>query len=179
MLVDPLERAAYCFKQLFASFRLRGLFHTDEESIYTEEYLSFLDTIRQTHVGIQQPNLLLDDTIDFISGQESLKSRKHLQRIFRLSCLCLDEPRLSFFPVKFGSHNTDDPLSSVFDVIAPIQSYLGYVSHGLEVFTSDSSLSRFQLLEQSFGKPDYVMSIAPRIVLIILAGHRSRNLVIP
>ena len=58
---------------------------------------------------------------------------------------------MSFTPVKFGSHRTDDPLSSMFDVIAPIQSFLGYVGHGLDVFTSDSSVSRFLPLEQSFS----------------------------
>ena len=78
-------------------------------------------------------------------------SRPHLRRIFRLSCLCLDEPRMSFTPVKFGSHRTDDPLSTMFDVIAPIQSFLGYVGHGLDVLTSDASVSRFLPLEQSFG----------------------------
>ena len=148
MLVNPLERAAYCFKELFTSFRLRGFFNTEDESIYTEEYLAFLDAIRLTHVGIHQPKLLIADTIDFVSGQESLKSRMHLQRIFRLSCFCFDEPRLYFSPVKFGSHHTDDPLSPVFDVIASIQSYLSYVTHGLDVFRSDSSFSRFLLLEQ-------------------------------
>ena len=119
MLVDHLGRAASCFKQLFTSFPLQGLFRVNDESIYTEEYLSFPDAFRQTDVGIQQPKLLIDDAIDFVSGQDSLKSRTHLQRIFRLSWLCLDEPRLSFSPVKFGSHHTDDTLSPMFDVIAP------------------------------------------------------------
>ena len=58
---------------------------------------------------------------------------------------------MSFTPVKFGSQQTDDPLSSMFDVIAPIQSFLDYMGHGLDVLTSDSSVSRFLLLEQSFG----------------------------
>ena len=151
MLVDPLENAAYCFKQLFTSFRLRGVFQPDEESIYTEEYMSFLDVIRSTHPEIQQPKLLIADVIEFVSSQESLAARPHLLRIFRLSCLCLDEPRMSFTPVRFASHRTDDPLSSMFDVIAPIQSFLDYVGHGLDVLTSDSSVSRFLLLEQSFG----------------------------
>ena len=39
LLVDPLENAAYCFMQLFTSFRLRGVFQFEEESIYTEEYV--------------------------------------------------------------------------------------------------------------------------------------------
>ena len=151
MHVDPLENASHCFNQLFTSFRLRGVFQSDEESVYTEEYLSFLDIIRSSHSDIQQPKLLIADVIEFVSGQEALAARPPLRRIFRLSCLCLDEPRMSFTPVKFGSHRTDDPLSSMFDVIAPIQSFLGYVGLGLDVLTSDSSVTRFLPLEQSFG----------------------------
>ena len=148
---STLENAIYCFKQLFTSFRLRGVFQADEESIFIEECLSFLDIIRSSHPDIQQPKLLIADAIHFVCSQESLVSRPHLRRIFRPSCLCLDEPRMSFTPVKFGSHRTDDPLSIMFDVIAPIQSFLGYVGHGLDVLTSDASVSRFLPLEQSFG----------------------------
>ena len=151
MLVEPLENAAYCFKQLFTSFRLRGLLQPEEETVYTEEYMSFLDILRQSHPGVQQPKLLIADTIEFVCGQESFKSRLYLRRIFRLSCLCLDEPRMSFPLVKFGFQRTDDPLSPMFDVIAPIQSYLGNVPQGLDVLTSDSSITRFIELEQSFG----------------------------
>ena len=113
--------------------------------------MSFLDVLRQQHPEIQLPKRLIAHVIDLISSQESLGARPHLRRIFCLSCLCLDEPRKSFAPVKFGSHRTDDPLSSMFDVIAPIQSYLGYVTHGLYVLTSDTSVSRSLPLEQSFG----------------------------
>ena len=151
LLVDPLDNAAYCFRQLFASFRLRGVVQPDEESIYTEEYMSSLNVFRQQHLDIQQPKLRIADEINFVSGQESLVARPHLRRIFRLSGLCLDEPRMSFAPVKLGSHRSDDPLSPMFDVIAPIQSYLGYVAQGLDVLTSDSAMSRLLPLEQSFG----------------------------
>ena len=151
MLVEPLENAAYCFKQLFTSFRPRGLLQPEEETVYTEEYMSFLDIFRQSHPGVQQPKLLIADTIEFVCGQESFKSRLYLRRIFQLRCLCLDEPRMSFPLVKFGSHGTDDPLSPMFDVIAPIQSYLDNVPQGLDVLTSDSSITRFVGLEQSFG----------------------------
>ena len=37
------------------------------------------------------------------------------------------------------------------DVVAPIESYLDNVPRGLDVLTSDSSISRFVALEQSFG----------------------------
>ena len=75
MLVEPLENAAYCFKQLFTSFRLRGLLQPEEEAVYTEEYMSFLDILRQSHPGVQQPKLLIADTIEFVCGQECFKSR--------------------------------------------------------------------------------------------------------
>ena len=75
MLVEPLEKAAYCFKQLFLSFRLRGLFQPEEETVYTEEYTSFLDVLEQTHPRVQQSKLLIADAIEFVCGQESFKSR--------------------------------------------------------------------------------------------------------
>ena len=102
MLVDTLECAAHCSK-LFTSFRIRGLYQSDEEFFYTEENISFLDEIRLSHPGIQQPTLLIADV--FVSGLESPRSRPNLQSTFRFSCLCLDEPRLVFSPVKFGSPN--------------------------------------------------------------------------
>ena len=113
--------------------------------------MSFLNVIRAAHPGIQQPKLLIADAIELVSSQRSLEARPHLRRMFRLSSLCLDEPRRSFTPVKFGSHRTDNPLSPMFGVIAPIRSYLRYVSRGLDVLTSDSSVSRLLPLEQSFG----------------------------
>ena len=66
MLVEPLENAAYCFKQLFTSFRLRESLQPEEETVYTEEYMSFLDILRQSHPGVQQPKLLIADTIEVV-----------------------------------------------------------------------------------------------------------------
>ena len=72
MLTDPTEQAAYCFKQLFSSFRVRGMLLADEEPIYSEEYMSFLDELRRDHPGILQTKLLIPDVIDFVCGQSSL-----------------------------------------------------------------------------------------------------------
>ena len=118
LLVDPVEQATYCFKQLFSSFRLRGVADPGEEPVYTDE-------LRRLHPDMQQPKLLIANAIDFISNQEALKTRRHLTRIFRLCCLCLDEPRFSYPAVKFDSARTDDPTCSMFDVGVPIQSFLG------------------------------------------------------
>ena len=151
MLVDPIEQATYCFRQLFTSFRLRGIFLSDEETLYLEEYLSFIDELRRAHPDVQQPKLLIVDAVEFIPRQDALKARRYLTRIFRLSCLCLDEPRYSFTAVIFGSLNTDDPTSHVFDVVAPIQSYFGEVARGLDTVTSDESIARLLTLKATFG----------------------------
>ena len=151
LLIDPVEQASYCFKQVFTSFRLRGVFQSDEESIYLEEYLFFFDELRRVHPEVQQPKLLINDAVYFISQQEFLKPRRHLTRIFQLSCLCLDEPRLSFPAVRFGSVRTDEPTCSMFDIVAPFQSYYGSVARGLDNLISEASIERLLGLEQTFG----------------------------
>ena len=161
LLVDPVEQAMYCFKQLFSSFRLRGVVDQGEEPVYTEEYLSFIDELRRLHPGVQQPKLLIADAITFISSQGALKTRRRLTRIFRLCCLCLDEPRFSFPGVRFDSARTDDPTCSMFDVVAPIQSFLGSVSRGLDALTSEASISRFLHLEPTFGGPGLESTYSP------------------
>ena len=150
-LVDPVKQATYCFKQLFTSSRLREVVESVEEPVYTDEYLSFVDELRRLHPDMQQPKLLIVDAIDFISKQEALRTRRHLTRRFCPSRRCLDEPRFSFPPVKFGSGRTDDPTCNMFVVLAPIQSFLGNASRGLDALTSDASMSRFLLLERTFG----------------------------
>ena len=150
LLVDLLEQASYCFRQLFTSFRLRGVVDSSAETVYAEEYLSFVDELRRLHPDMQHPKLLIADAVDFFSEQEALKTGRHLNRIFRLSCLCLDEPRFSFPGVRFGSVRTDEPTCSMFDVVAPIQSFLGHGLRGLDILTSDSSIASFLSLERSF-----------------------------
>ena len=151
LFVDTMEQDAYCFKNLFSSFRLRGVFQSEEETVYIEEYLSFIDELRRTHPEMQQSKLLIADTIDFESRQPALKSRVHLTRIFRLSCLCIDEPRFTFEPVRLGCNKTDEPTSVMFDIVAPIQSYLSNVARGLDTLVSEGSIARFLALEKTFG----------------------------
>ena len=161
LFVDTMEQAAYCFKNLFSSFRLRGVVQSEEETVYIEEYLSFIDELRRTHPEMQQPKLLIAETFDFVSKQPALKSRVHLTRIFRLSCLCIDEPRFMFTPVRFGSNKTDEPTSVMFDIVAPIQSYLSNVARGLDTLVSEGSIARFLDLEKTFGGTGHSSTYCP------------------
>ena len=137
LLEDPIEQATCCFKQLFTNFKLRGVFQAEEETVYLDEYLSVIDELRRAHPDVQQPKLLIGDAINFYLSPRLPKTRRHLTRIFRLSCICLDEPRFSLPTVRFGSVRTDKPTCAMFDVVAPIRSYFGSVALGLENLLSE------------------------------------------
>ena len=69
-----MEQSSYCFRQLFTSFRIRGVVDSTAKTVYAEEYLSFIDELRRLLPDMQQPKLLIADAVDFISGQEALKT---------------------------------------------------------------------------------------------------------
>ena len=154
LLLGPIAHATYCHTrhtQLFTSFRLRGYFTTDQETASGEEYLSFLDDLRRTYSNLAQPTLLIPDTVKFLVELPSLHSRPLLYKLFRLACLCLDEPFPVLPSVKFGSVSADDPTSSLIDVILPVQSYFANVPHSIDAVTTDQSVSDFLRLELDFA----------------------------
>ena len=56
---------------------------------------------------------------------------------------------------------TDDPTSMLFDVVAPIQSYLKNAVRGLDALTSDASIARFLELEMTFGNAGLSSTYCP------------------
>ena len=99
----------YCHRQLFTSFRLRGYFSFDQECPCSEEYRSFVDVMRQIFPELIQLTLFVKDTVAFLIAQASLTCLPLLCKLFRLACLCLDEPFENFPLVTFGPVNTEDP----------------------------------------------------------------------
>ena len=87
LLLKSLDRTTYCFRHVFSSFRLSGYYNVTEESQCLEEYISFIDDLRQRYSGMSQPTLLLPDTFTFLMKVPSLQSRPLLYKLFRLSCL--------------------------------------------------------------------------------------------
>ena len=150
ILLGPIAHATYCHTQLFTSFRLRGHFTMEQETASGEEYLSFVDDLRRTYSDLAQPTLLIPDTVKFLVELPILHSRPLLFKLFRLACLCLDEPFPVLPSVKFGSVDSDDPTSSHIDVILPVQSYFANVPHSIEAVTTDQSVSDFHRLEPDF-----------------------------
>ena len=150
MYCAPLGQAFYCFKQLFRCFQLRNYFQPDDESLCTEEYLSILDELRKEMPELRQPRVIITDAVSFISRHDALQSRPHLLRIFRISCLCLDESYTGMPIVKFGPVSTDDPKSKLIDTILPVQSFFINVGRGIDALTTSSSASDFLALESTF-----------------------------
>ena len=95
--------------------------------------------------------MLISDTVKFLVDMPSLHSRPLLHKLFRLACLCLDEPFPLLLPVKLGSVDSDDPTNSLLDVSLPVKSYYSNVPYGIEAVTTDQSVSAFLRLEPDFG----------------------------
>ena len=119
MLKFPLSLATKCYHSLFATFRLRGYFTIEQESLAHEEYVSFVDELRVRFAEFDQPTLLVPDTVDFLMEQTTLSTRPLLLQSLKWACLCLDEPFRPLPSVKFSSVNTEDPTSKLVDVYCP------------------------------------------------------------
>ena len=156
LLTGRTEHAMYCFSQLFSSFRLRSYFEIEQESPCSEEYRSFIDELRQSYPELVQTTLVVKDTVKFLGEQSALKSCPLLLKIFRFSCLCLDEPFEALAGITFGSVIADNPTSSHNDAVLPVQSYFHNVLYGMESVTTDQSVSSFLQLEPTFG---YLLSM--------------------
>ena len=163
LLVDPPELSTYCLRQLFTSFRLRGYYDSTEETPCYEEYVTFVDSMRQQYSGMSQPTLFIADTVDFLMKQESLQTRPLLYKLFRLSCLCLDVLFLQLPAVKFWNVNSDDPTSQLTDLVRPVQSYSANVAQGVEVMTREEPVSKFLALEpvNFFDRADILKKLDP------------------
>ena len=158
---SPLSQALYCFKQLFRSFHVRGYYQADDESICTEEYLSFLDELRKEYPDLDQLRVIITDAVAFISGHVTLLSRPRLARIFRLSCLCLDQGYSAMPPVKLGPVRTDDPKSKLIDTILPVQSFFMNVGRSIDALTTATSISDFLAFEPTFGGSAFTDTYSP------------------
>ena len=161
MFRSPLSQALYCFKQLFRSFQLRGYYHPDDESICIEEYLSFLDELRKEFPDLDQPIVIISDAVSFISGHVTLQLRPHLTRIFKLSCLCLDQNFNAMTAVKFVPVRTDDPKSMLIDTILPAQSFFVNVGRSIDALTTASSITEFLAFEPTFGGSAFSDTYSP------------------
>ena len=110
-----------------------------------------MDSLRPQYSGISQPTILINDSVDFLMGQESLRTRSLLYELFRLSCLCLDVPFPQLLAIKVWNINSEGPTSQLIDLVQPVQAYYANVARGVEVTTGDDSVLKLLALEPNFG----------------------------
>ena len=92
LLIGPRSHAIHCHLQLFTSVRLRKFFTDEEETLCCEEYQSILEDLRRNYPDLVQPTVFISNTVTFLMELPSLRSPPLLFKLFRLACLCLDEP---------------------------------------------------------------------------------------
>ena len=110
---------------------------------------------------LDQPRIIIIDAVSFVLRHDALKSRPHLARIFKLSCLCLDEDYAIMPSVKFGPVRTDDPKSKLIDTILPVQSFFINVGRSIDTLTTASSISEFLAFEPTFGSSAFSDTYSP------------------
>ena len=115
-----------------------------------EEYHSFLEDLKRNYPDLVQPTVFISDSVTFLMELPSLRCRPLLFKLFRLACLCLNEPFQILPAVKFGSVDSEDPTSRLVDVILPVESYFRNIPHGVEAMTSDQSIAAFLQLKPNF-----------------------------
>ena len=85
-----------------------------------EEYASFMDDTRHNFAEKVQLTLCILETVNFWIGQSSMRFRPLLFKVFKPSCLCLDEPFPSPSNVRFGKIIPEDPSSPADEVKIPV-----------------------------------------------------------
>ena len=144
-----LDVASRCFGELFSCFRLKKWVQTGDLSLYRDEYLAFVDSLRITHpIYCSDPDSV-PDVVNLLTPLASLQTRRRLLYIFQLASLCLTEEGPDFPVVSFGSVTSADNSSNYVDVIQPVQSFLATVPHGVAVCTSEDAISSFVTLQES------------------------------
>ena len=112
----------------------------------TGYFVFLLETIlRDVHLTAD-----MKDVVSFLIVLPTLRSRKNLFYLIRLSCLCLTERRVDLPAIKFHEVDTSKPKCSLVDMLLPAQSYLTNCSQSVAYCTSETSISKFRDINRQF-----------------------------
>ena len=147
----PTEQATYCFVALYPSFSLRGWLEGSTEDDCRDEYVEFADHFRDRYASLKDSPEGFTDMVDLLSQMPELRSRHHLYRLFRLSCLCLTENTALLPPIRFQDVDAQSPQGRLGDVLMPAQSYLARVPDAINVCNIEDALTKYRELEAQFS----------------------------
>ena len=150
LVTVPLDQASFCFAALYRSFSLRGWLEGSPEDDCFNEYLEFVGHFRQLYSCLQNSPGGFTNMVEILSPMPELKSRPHLYRLFRLSCLCLNDDTPLLPPIRFQDVVSQSLKCRLRDVLLPSQSYLARIPDAITVCTNEDSIVKFRKLVDQF-----------------------------
>ena len=148
---QPMDQALFCFTSLFNTFQLRGWVSGDSESEYRDEYVGFVDDVRNTCPSLLNSPELVHDVTASLIGMPALTARPHLFHLFRLKCMCFTEAIVPLPAIKFHTVDSSDSFCRLSDVLFPAQSYLAHVPGAIPCCITEPALTRYHLLGAKFS----------------------------
>ena len=142
---QPMDQALFCFTSLFNTFQLRGWVSGDSESEYRDEYVGFVDDVRNTCPSLLNSPELLHDVTASLIGMPALTARPHLFHLFGLKCMCFTEAIVPLPAIKFHTVDSSDSFCRLSDVLFPAQSYLAHVPGAIPCCITEPALTRYHL----------------------------------
>ena len=152
MFEMPLDFATKCFAELYRGFRLWGWVQDPGEKICRDEYIDVLTHLRGSKVSLTSTPSAFYDLVNFLSKLPALRERKHVYRLFKLSCLCLADKSPTLPIVSFGNVSTANLNCQSTDVVLPVESLLANLPQSVPVCASDRALEEFSRLCVDFGE---------------------------
>ena len=142
----PMDQVNFCFAALFQTFCLRGWVQRASESDYRDEYVEFVEYFRTSFPHLKDQPGQVKDIVGFLIALPSLRSRKNLLYLFRLTCLCLTESGADLPAIKFHEVDTSNSKCRLTDMLLPARSYLINCPGAVNFCTSETSLSKLRAM---------------------------------
>ena len=149
LLTQPMDQDLFCFRALYHSFQIRGWVQEADEIDYREEYVEFLDQLRNTHGHLRTADLV-PDVVDLFVSLPALRNRLRVFHLFRLSCLCVTESSPTLPAIRFQGADSSDPNCRLSTILLPSQSFLTTVPNSVASCVTEAALGRFRELEARF-----------------------------
>ena len=109
--------------------------------------------------------------VSFLYELPALKERKHIHRLFKLSCICITDKSPSYPAVSFGGISRASLSCRSIDVFVPVQSFLSNLPNSVPVCTSDKALEEVSTLWIDFSGTGLDSSYDPWHCVDLLFGR--------
>ena len=147
----PKTVAVDCFQHLFQSFSSRSWVARELRNVHVDDYIDFIDDLRQVYVDEVGVGPDVEDMVSFLSSCPELSRREYTWHLFKLCCLCLGHVARKLLDVSLGSSKIGMTRVDLSSVVEPIQGYLPSSDAEGNFFTDPASISSCMELLETFS----------------------------